>query len=277
MPRKRSNASTLLSQATEVAAAIHEQDTVVAEKNDHDTIPVSLVSLHKIKDRPTNTRELDPKHVADLAESIGGLGLLEPLILDSRYQLLGGGHRLAAIRLLQDQNPETYVQQFPDQGIPCRIMNFNAEIDAERALQVELAENEKRKNYSRDQILRLADRLRALNYKETKGRPAKGEKALGPALAVAIGVSDRYVRKVLKQENEPDPKNRNSDPIYEKQNKVRLLVKTLRVVEELLIDTEVKQEQALAKVIPSTIKKAEAALKELKKQIVLLEQTSLDE
>jgi ParB family transcriptional regulator, chromosome partitioning protein len=66
-----------------------------------------------------------------------------------------------------------------------------------RSLQVELAENEKRVNYSRDQIERLAVRLRSLNRRDTRGRPKESEEALGPALAVAISVSTRHVRRAL--------------------------------------------------------------------------------
>ena len=96
-------------------------------------------------------------------------------------------------------------------------MPFDADAEPERSLQVELAENEKRVNYSRDQIEQLAERLRSLNYRDIPGRPKAGEKALGPALAVAIGVSARYVRKVLAEQPDDEYKNtRNSDPNFQK-------------------------------------------------------------
>lgn len=57
-------------------------------------------------------------------------------------------------------------------------MPFDAEAEPERSLQVELAENEKRVNYSRDQI----ERLRSLNYRDIPGCPKEIEKALSPAL-----------------------------------------------------------------------------------------------
>jgi len=76
----------------------------------------------------------------------------------------------------------------------------------EKALQVELAENEKRVNYSRDPIEKLAAHLRELNYKETRGRPKQGEKALGPALAVAIGVSTRLFAGCLGKKKRSLPK-----------------------------------------------------------------------
>ncbi|WP_235112895.1 hypothetical protein [Acaryochloris sp. 'Moss Beach'] len=101
-------------------------------------------------------------------------------------------------------------------------MEFDSSEDPELSLQIELAENEKRVNYSRDQIERLADRLRTLNYRETRGRPKTDEKPLGPALAVAIGVSTRYVRKVLSdqrntRQDNASKKNRNSVPIFQKE------------------------------------------------------------
>ncbi|MHC5833428.1 MAG: chromosome partitioning protein ParB, partial [Nostoc sp.] len=89
-------------------------------------------------------------------------------------------------------------------------------------------------NYTRDQIERLAERLRTLNYREIRGRPREGEKALGPALAVAIGVSTRYVRKILKEQRQEEAgeENRNSVPIFQK---LKLLKRIEAATQELVV------------------------------------------
>lgn len=48
-----------------------------------------------------------------LAESIVALRLIESLTLDCKGRLLAGGHRLAAIKQLQTENPEAFQKEFP--------------------------------------------------------------------------------------------------------------------------------------------------------------------
>lgn len=251
MPRKR-NAAAVFAQATETAEAIHQQDQLAEQKAERDRAQRSLLPLSRIHPRAEDTRPIRDRHVADLAESIGALGLIEPLVVDLQGVLLAGGHRLSAIQLLKAKELDLFEQQFPDGLVPVRIMPFDAEAEPELALQVELAENEKRVNYSRDQIEKLAARLRSLNYRDTRGRPKEGEKALGPALAVAIGVSTRYVRQVLSELENKGKKNRKSVPIF---SRVKTLRKIEAALEELMALPEPEQltraDQALLKAIPS--------------------------
>jgi ParB family chromosome partitioning protein len=264
-PRKRADSASLLAQAAEVADAIHEQDQAVEAKSQSDRAQRTSLPLSRIRSRAEDTRPLRDSHVKDLAESIGALGLIEPLVVDLKGVLLAGGHRLGAIQILKETNSDLYQLHFPDDLVPVRVMPFDAEAEPERALQVELAENEKRVNYSRDQIERLAERLRSLNYRETRGRPKEGEKALGPALAVAIGVSTRYVRKILseKRGEEAGEENRNSVPIFQK---LKVLRKIEAALEELISLPELEQptraEQSLYKAVPTFLKKLKASIDE---------------
>lgn len=257
MARRRTNSETLFAEATATADAIHEQDRAAAVQAEQERSQKNKIPLAQIHPREADTRPLQPKHVAELAESLAVLGLIEPLVVDCKRVLLAGGHRLAAIQTLKESNPEAYAQHFANDLVQVHMMPFDAEAEPERALQVELAENEKRVNYTRDEIERLAERLRALDYRDVRGRPREGEKALGPALAVAIGVSTRYVRKVLsKQRHEQaDEKNRNSDPIFQKQ---KLLTKIESALEELAALPESEQptraEKTLLKAIPTFLK-----------------------
>jgi ParB family chromosome partitioning protein len=72
-------------------------------------------------------------------------------------------------------------------------MGFDAEAEPDLALQVEVAENEKRRDYTISEARALAERLRAAGYVDVKGRPAKGEKALRPALEVIMGCGQKWL------------------------------------------------------------------------------------
>lgn len=265
--RRTKGAAAAFADATATADVIHEKDQAVAAKAEQERIQKAKLPLKQIKSRKTDTRPLDASHVSNLAESIAALGLIEPLVVDSKGILLAGGHRLAALQLLQEANADLFEQQFPDGQIQVHMLNFEASREPERALQVELAENEKRVNYTREQIERLAERLRSLNYRDVRGRPKEGEKALGPALAVAIGVSTRYVRKILSEQRvvEASDENRNSVPIF--QQRLRLLKKLEVALEELEILPEsepvTRAERALNKAIPGFLKSVKANLNEL--------------
>jgi ParB family transcriptional regulator, chromosome partitioning protein len=168
---------------------------------------VATLPLHEIIDRVTDTREIKPQHVEDLMQSIAVLGLLEPLVVDSRRRLLAGGHRKAAISLLREQQPREYAQHFPDELVPVRILDFDADVDADLALQVEIAENELRRDYTAAEVRVLAERLKASGYVDPKGRPALGERALRPALKVIIGKSLRTVQRYLNETAEKSMTN----------------------------------------------------------------------
>lgn len=256
MAKRRTKSEALFAEATATAEAIHEQDLAAAAKAEQERSQKTKIPRAQIHPREADTRPIRSEHVADLAESIAALGLIEPLVVDCKGVLLAGAHRLAAIQLLKEAHPEAYAQQFPDDLVMVHMMTFDAENEPERALQVELAENEKRVNYTRDQIERLAERLRVLNYREIRGRPREGEKALGPALAVAIGVSTRYVRKILSQQRQEEgEKNRNSDPIFQK---LKLLKRIEAATQELVVllesDQPTRAEQSLSKAIPTFLK-----------------------
>lgn len=267
MARKRPNSLAVFAEATATADAIHEQDQAVATKSEQERARKTRIPLNHIFPREADTRPLRSQHVADLAESIAALGLIEPLVVDSKGVLVAGSHRLAAIKELKEANLDIYNQQFPEDLIQVHTLAFDAEHEPERALQVELAENEKRVNYTRDQIERLAERLRTLNYRDVRGRPREGEKALGPALAVVIGVSTRYVRKILSEQRREvtDEQNRNLDPIFQK---LKLLKKVESALEELVSLPETskpsRSEKALRKASPTFLSSVKGAIRETK-------------
>ena len=191
--------------AHDTAQRLHTQDLEVSEKADQERSQRSTLPLSQIQDRLSDTRQLRQDHVDQLAESIAVLGLIEPLVVDMRGRLLAGGHRKAAILQIREQKPEAYSQQFPDDMIPVRVMPFDADEEPDRALQIEISENEKRRDYTPAEVRSLADRLRSAGYIDTPGRPTKGEKRLRPALEVIVGKSLRSVRRYLTEERQEKP------------------------------------------------------------------------
>lgn len=157
------------------------------------------IQLDEIKDRPHgDTRDLRQSHINELADSIEAVGLIQPLAVDSANHLLAGGHRRAALEQLQETNIERFQELFPT-GIPVKVFDFDALDDAGRATEIEIIENEKRRDYSKEEALAIADRLRKVGYEDVKGRPKKGQKPLKPALAAIIGKSKRYVQTLLNE------------------------------------------------------------------------------
>ncbi len=190
MAAKRRTAAEMLEAATNTGAAIQAQDRAVEARA---PTRQSSMLLGKILERKSDTRGLREQHVTDLAESIAVLGLLEPLVVDTRGRMLAGSHRKAAIELLKDRTPSVYAKLFPNEQVPVRIMGFDAEAEPDLALQVEVAENEKRRDYTISEARALAERLRGAGYVDVKGRPAKGEKALRPALEVIMGCGQKWL------------------------------------------------------------------------------------
>ena len=198
MARRRS-ISELLEAADSAGTAIQAQDREAEAKAELEQSRSSVLPLGKILDRASDTRELSSQHVSELAESIAVLGLLEPLVVDRRGRLLAGGHRKAAVFVLKEANPSAYAKHFSDDLIPVRVVDFDAEENPALALQVEVTENEKRRDYTSGEVRALAERLRNAGYADVKGRPAKDEKALRPALELIIGKSIRTVRRYLNE------------------------------------------------------------------------------
>ena len=76
MAAKRRTAAEMLEAATNTGAAIQVQDRAVEALAELEQAAQSTMPLGKIRERPSDTRELKTQHVTDLADSIAALGLL---------------------------------------------------------------------------------------------------------------------------------------------------------------------------------------------------------
>ncbi len=176
------------------------------EREEHDrSLPSvrQLITLDRIRLRPQDSRKITLTHVDNLLDSIQALGLIEPLVVDKKFRLLAGGHRLQALMKFQNAQPIQFLERFPQGLIPVHQFDFDAEIDLDKALAIEVAENAQRRNYTPVEVRKLAQRLIKAGYSETVGRPKEGEKSLGPALAVVIGCSLRTIRRHLQAPSAP--------------------------------------------------------------------------
>ena len=202
---------------------LHRKDEATREIKDRsrEAADVAMISLDDIRSRPHgDSRPLDDEHVLSLVESCGLLGLLQPLAVDRRYRLVCGGHRLAALTRLRTEAPQLFARHFPDGTVPVRILAFDAESQPASARAAELEENERRKAYTREQVIAFATKLRKDGYRFTVGRPKAGELALAPTISQATGVSLRTVRRYLADEHveasQSPPVVRDRDEVYKK-------------------------------------------------------------
>lgn len=218
-PRKRAN---IVQQATAVSEGVSRQDEQSSLKADERRGQRSQLRLDRIKPRTQDTRELRKEHVEALKDSIAALGLIEPLVVDADRVLLAGGHRLEAIALLKDEDPDKFQKHFSQELIPVRIMPFKASENQDLALKIEIAENEQRYDYTPKEVRELFNRLmEGDEYKYLRGRPNKGEKPIMPAIATVIGKSIRTVERYLSEENPPKAKRKSTTSVVllEKANK----------------------------------------------------------
>ena len=225
--KKAVNFRSLAQRTRSASQGLSSQDDDLQKQKS--TLPPSStqeVSLREIRARPQgDTRVTHPMHTIELALSIEAVGLIEPLVVDRDLHLLAGGHRLAALRLLstmgrshileelresgamtvaQREHFELLVTQLPKptrlnlSNVPVRVFDFSARDDANKALEVETAENTLRRDYTAKELLELYERLLALGYEDVRGRPTPQQRPIKPALALIIGQSLRTVQRKLK-------------------------------------------------------------------------------
>ncbi len=218
----------------------------------------STLPLDAIYDRLSgDSRPLNFAHVDKLTESIATLGLIEPIVVDTQNRLLAGGHRRAAILKLRDEKLEIFNQQFANGKVPVRVMPFDSEKNPDLALAVETTENDQRKNYTKAEVLAIADKLRSGGYTDSSGRPKKGEKRLKPALMVIFGTSLRTVERYLAEDEKTPPVGGVSGEVSSKTIYKQSLQK-LRQCQTL--NPLTSKEHDLTKKLPEIIQLLEAIL-----------------
>ncbi len=224
-----------------------------AIESENDTI-----RLKDIQPRTEDTRAINENHARSLMESIRVLGLIEPIVTDSKGVLLAGGRRHWALKKLIIEHPKDFEKHFPGAEIPVRRMNFNVADDEARALAIEIGENEHRRNYSADEIRTVAERLEKAGYKRIKGRQGKEDKPLMPVLIAAVGLSKRRINEILKADKEAQPKSERNRSLSESDKHLQKAIALLKKWEKG--HGRKRREMALAKEIPSMIERLQQGL-----------------
>ena len=90
--------------------------------------------------------------------------------------MLAGLHRRAAINLIRSSNAEAWNQHFPGGRIDVKVFDFDSAAEPSKALDIEVEENQQRKDYTPEEVRELADRLKGAGYKDYPGRATEGSK-----------------------------------------------------------------------------------------------------
>ena len=209
---------------------------------------MSTMRLSEIAERPNkDSRRPSLSNVLQLAQSISAVGLIEPIVVDRAGHLIAGGTRIEALRIVTRTSPDDREAAYRDlarerdaipgaagvtlarelasrpdlaKRTPVHVLDFDASEDPDRALEFEVAENQHRRPYTREEVRDLVHRLRDAGYTDRPGRPRKGERALRPALATIIGKSQRTIERILAGEAD----GRGRKQIEEGENRKTLAV-----------------------------------------------------
>lgn len=209
---------------------------------------LKLLPFEDIADRPSgDTRELNESHIQELAESIAVLGLITPLTVDRNGCLLAGGHRRSAIHKLKQENPELYIELFPE-GIPVRVLDIDATEDSSEALLIEIEENTQRRNFTTKEVKEAAQKLEQAGFIVPAGRPKSGQKLLKRELAKVFRLSEDRIQKIL---NDSSPKGRRT-PTFSP---------------EVAIETLEKWDKQIGNIETEEFKKVRSRIKSLVKEL----------
>ncbi|MEM7769836.1 MAG: hypothetical protein AAF327_04925 [Cyanobacteria bacterium P01_A01_bin.37] len=167
------------------------------------------------------------------------------------------GSEKAAIALIREKDPVAYQQHFSD-GVPVRVMEFDAVSDPDKALAIEVAENEQRRDYSLAEVKAIANRLLDAGFVEVKGRPKKDEKTLLPALSAVVGKSIRTLQRYLE---EPEEEKSTTD-VVDSDALLRLAIASLKKWEKHR--GRKRREVDLSANMPEILENLESAIEETK-------------
>ena len=209
--------------------------------------------------------------------------------------LLAGGHRCAALRLLalepsqrsafihalKTGSHKSYSKEVlsdlistanalpvKDDLVPVRKFVWEETKDKNestiRSLKVEVAENEKRRNYTAAEILSVADKLKALGYAVFQGRPRKDEdrKNLIPTLCNVLGLHATSVHKAFREREEAEVRAKSGEVAVTLTAKKRTKPVTLTAADVLQFVESTNSKTDLT----SFVEAAKKRLKELDKR-----------
>jgi len=129
----------------------------------------------------------------ELAAQLTGEEKKESLVAEISPQVPELKHSLLAAVMALPYVPEL---KFPVH----RMEEVDASKNSKLALDIEVTENEKRRDYRPDEIVELSHQLQKAGYSFSKGRKKDGAKSGQQAIQLIIGKSSRTVHRILNPE-----------------------------------------------------------------------------
>ncbi len=151
----------------------------------------------------------------------------------------------------------------------CTVPSKATIADPARALAVEVAENEQRRDYTAAEVRALAERMRGTGFRATPGRPRKGTRALLPTLGAVVGKSKRQLLRILDQDAGTKKVTRGT--VYDLNHLRRILDRLLspdrlsQGARTPARNTALEIAHQLAQALPAAVAEAEALEAELKR------------
>jgi hypothetical protein len=222
-------------------------------------LTTKFIDPSDVKPRPRSIRGISNGHVVDLMFAIAAVGCIHFPVVDESDTLLAGEHRLEAIKLLrklanvpieelktryaehakggltEDELMSVatgYSRHFPS-GMPVHVMRTSG-LDADQLrLRIEVIENEKRRDFSPEDLQGLVMRLKEAGYTSKIGKPQPDQLNLNQELERILGKSRATVYRRLKELSEQNTTAEQAPSLKANQNKANFASKTVETTVQI--------------------------------------------
>jgi len=137
-------------------------------------------------------RPINQEHVENIKTAIKAKGFTSTILVDSRYHLIGGGHRLEALVQLKNEGwngKSTNGSYLSFDAILCVVHKNDSSMDKDEAFILELAENVVRKDLTSEEIDKAIEIFYSRGFRHSSKRQKDGEPSITMMLREAFNMS----------------------------------------------------------------------------------------